>query len=148
MAQPRVLKVAGNDALGIYSAHTWHLESSQLSAEFGAAYRTKYDREADDFAVLGYDTAQVIAALSQSGKKFSNEISLGNAGVPYNSARGSLIMNSGTHGSESPVFITKVAGQNNLHILAKIGLPSVLTNPKFRLTEDVRSGGIVSYPNF
>jgi ABC-type branched-subunit amino acid transport system substrate-binding protein len=134
MIQPRLAKFIGDDLIGVISASTWTLEGTQGSAEFGARYRTKYNLEADDFAVLGYDTAAMVSSQSLENATFA-------------SARGSsAIVNAATHGTESPVYIIEMARPDDGHIIAKTGLPSEITRASYRLVEEMRSGGSMPYP--
>jgi ABC-type branched-subunit amino acid transport system substrate-binding protein len=133
MVQPRLTSSFGNDAIGIISAHTWAPDSSQSSAVFSANYRAKYSSEADDFAVLGYETAVLLS-----------ENKLGSA--TFNSVRGNITMNKATHSSEAPVYIIEMARPDDAHFIAKIEMPHTITNGNFRLTDDLRTGAVMMYP--
>src|SRR5690606_34941176 len=54
----------------LYSAGSWSplLQTSQNDA-FGRAFVARYRREADSFAVLGYDTAALIAGAARLARE-------------------------------------------------------------------------------
>ncbi len=131
MIQPRVLRELGVNAIGMIGASTYAADGSQHSAEFAARYRAAYGSEADDFAVLGYDTAKMIEVKNNAS---------------FISARGEQRASAATHVSEAPIYIIKMARPDDGHIVATINMPNAITNADFRLVENEQSGFVHSYP--
>lgn len=115
----------GEAAAGILSCLGWApgLPSEENQA-FMAAYRGMHGRNPDAFAVLGYETAQlVLGALAEAGTTAVGELASALDTARQPSPRGRLRMDPAVHSTSSPLYIREVragaAGLENV-IIASI----------------------------
>lgn len=149
MMQPRLLRFIGDNALGAISALSWNPSHSET---FVSGYRAKYGSEADDFSLLGYDTATMLCSVSD---QVSRSVAPSNVAramntMEFDSPRGVVKINAGTHSLESAVSIVEMKhtdGAAAIHVLSTGNLANAITSSKFRLTDEVRSGSVLPYPN-
>lgn len=117
---------AGAIARGVKSALSWAPDlASHANQTFTAAYRTANGQNPDAFALLGYDTAQlVIAALRASGGAGSGDhLAQALQSIRWSSPRGVLQMEAATHSSIPPLYLREVvpsdSGVQN-HVLSQL----------------------------
>lgn len=130
LAEEAVAQGYGRSAAGLYSASTW--SSGLATAEnraFLAAYQHRYGREANAFALLGFDTAQMLMGASTA--------SGGQARIPreyleaatWKSPRGAFAMDSQTHTSSGGMQLNVLRLQGGALQNAMIEpLPVIRTN--------------------
>jgi branched-chain amino acid transport system substrate-binding protein len=112
MVDDGILKEHGSSAFGIKSCFPWTaaLQTAE-NKTFISAYRAKTGRMPDAFAVLGHDTAGLIAAaLNKVGSTYTkgNMVSvLGNA--EFMSPRGLLKMDARTNTIAGPLYLREVS---------------------------------------
>jgi branched-chain amino acid transport system substrate-binding protein len=114
LVDENTLPLQGSAALGIRTVASWadSLNTPQNRA-FVAAYQAYAKRPANSFAVLGYDTARLIAdALSVVGGNTSNADAFQQAlrGAAFTGPRGSVKMNPKTQELRSPLYLREVRG--------------------------------------
>jgi len=149
MIQQRVLNFVGADAAGIVSAHSWDFGSATT---FDTAYQTKYNQLADDFSVLGYDTAIALCSAVSQMTRSLNPITFNDAmtGVEINTPRGVVKMNPNTHAFEAPVMVMNMINNGTNIVSRNItteAIDATVTTDAFKLTPDGSSGATQSYPN-
>lgn len=98
----------GPAALGIRSVLPWAGGLATVeNAAFVAAYREQTGRTPDAFALLGYDTARLVAAgLQAAGRAGGLRQAL--AGLRLSSPRGSLRMDAASQQTRSPLYLREV----------------------------------------
>lgn len=128
-----------NSAEGIITASAGI--ASVANTEFSEAYKQAYRSSADDLALLGYQTAQLVAAaIAKAGKKASSEKLASSLGtLSFDTPRGQVAINSATHTTEAPVTIFTIGGEvissHPISMLAGLGLDTTM-----------RSGALNIYP--
>ncbi len=131
MVDERLLPAMGKDALGIKSCLSW---APGLATPENIAFRTAYanatGRNADLFAVLGYDTARIITTtFTGSGKSLAREL----RNARFVSPRGELAMNGKTGYADTPLFLREVRPEGNgLGNAVLEQLPNLAAWPKLR----------------
>jgi branched-chain amino acid transport system substrate-binding protein len=134
-------------AVGIRSAAPWaaNVLNSQQQA-FLAAYRLRTGRAADPLALLGYETAQLIAAAyQQAGHAAGIGAALPNSTIQ--SPRGLLAFEKEYLETTSPIYLREVvAGTGGQHqVLANLPAVSPQDGRVTRLRAQQRSGWINAY---
>jgi branched-chain amino acid transport system substrate-binding protein len=102
----------GSSAVGIRSCASWTASSStRTNQEFVAAFKSRYGRAPDPFAVVGYDTARLVA----EGARRATESGIGVrrlvealAGASLASPRGTLTVDTATNTVVGPLAIREV----------------------------------------
>jgi branched-chain amino acid transport system substrate-binding protein len=103
-----LLPELGDAALGIRSCLPWSaaLDTAENQA-FAAALQAETGRAPNAFALLGYDTALMVAgALRAAGS--AGDLRLALERVSWASPRGRLKMNAATHSTVSPLYVREV----------------------------------------
>lgn len=130
-----VLPAQGAAAEGGYSGLHWALTlDNPENRRFTEEYKQMYGKEADVFAVQGYDTARVIAeALKLTGGETQNKKRLIDAisAVRFNSPRGPFEFDPETHNVVQNIYIRQVASVNG-----------ALHNQVLDMVEKVRDPGV------
>ncbi|HLF26214.1 MAG TPA: ABC transporter substrate-binding protein [Anaerolineae bacterium] len=131
IADESLLPAQGRAALGIKTALAW---SSDLDSDdnraFSEAYQRLTGRPADAFAVLGFDTGQLITASlpavdgnTDRTEAWLNALSTAEVASP----RGQLAMNAQTHSSVGPVYVREVQRRDGKLVNAALGPLSLLS---------------------
>ncbi len=142
VSQPALRSYFSNSGAGVITAHTW--QGSLSGDTFSGAYHKAYGYEPDEEALLGYDTAKMLCAVVTASATLLTNLKQ----ATLSSARGSLKMNAHTHSLEAPISIYKVGSLGEPHsLLSVVPIPDALSSGTFRLTTDVRSGAIATYPH-
>jgi branched-chain amino acid transport system substrate-binding protein len=107
----------GSGALGIKSCFPWSASlNQQVNRDFYTAYKKNYGTAPDSFAVLGYETAQLIAyAINKIQGDLSKTNGLRNNLIKakINSPRGELQQDATTHSISSPLYLREVHTNGN-----------------------------------
>jgi branched-chain amino acid transport system substrate-binding protein len=147
-----LLPAMGAGAIGIKSCLSW---SPAISSPENAAFRKTYirqtRREADPFALLGYDTGRLIteAVRAASGTVLrSNGLKQALETVAIASPRGNMRVRPGTGSTDTPLYLREVrrdGGQLQNSVIAELpGLAAVELRAD-REAMTARSGWIDSY---
>lgn len=139
---------------GMISCSSWssNLNSSK-NKSFKKAFIKMTSREADSFAVLGYDTGRlIIEAAKAAGSKLKNVIKVRNAlrNARINSPRGILYMDSIIHTIQSPVYLQEIrVNTNSFNNFVKDELKPIAENfhPLTALRKETRTGWLNAYLN-
>ncbi len=112
---------------GLHWAYT--LDSKE-NKDFTSAYKSKYGKLADVFAMQGYDTARVIVeALNAVKGKTDDKQAFLNAiaGVKFKSPRGDFLFDSATNNVINPIYIRELIKDPTLGYVNKVRamVPSV-----------------------
>jgi branched-chain amino acid transport system substrate-binding protein len=112
----KLLPDASPAAVGVTSGRSWF---PQLDTPANRAFTTAYEKEtgrpADAFALLGYETAQLVASVVNRIEGDATQVgtvtdALSNA--QFESPRGPLLMNPQTRSITSPLYLRRVQEQN------------------------------------
>ena len=103
-----LLASLGTGARGVRSCASW--TAALGDAKFTAAYRRKSGRRPDAFAVLGYDTALLLAAGSRRRGRLIE--ALGRS--PVEGLRGTMRVDRRTNTIVGPLFLREVRGARNV----------------------------------
>ncbi|KPV52560.1 hypothetical protein SE17_14770 [Kouleothrix aurantiaca] len=111
LADERHLQELGEAAVGIRTALPWapSLDTS-ANRDFKQAFRASTGRPADAFAVLGYDTAQLIAAASRVTGGDSGALRQALASAAFAGPRGPVAMDSYALDVSTPLYLREVQG--------------------------------------
>ncbi len=108
------LPALGAAALGITTCFPWSSSLNQVeNLDFSIAFKDKYNRLPDPFAVLGFETAQLITtAVNNLTGDFRDIKLLGSpmAKISLKSPRGQLSVNTTSKQITSPLYLRKVQG--------------------------------------
>jgi hypothetical protein len=105
--EDHLLASLGPGARGIRSCASW--PAALADAEFAAAFRRKSGRRPDAFAVLGYDTALLLAAGTRRRGRLIDAIGR----APVEGLRGTLRVDPRTNTISGPLFLREVRGAGN-----------------------------------
>ncbi len=112
LVEQDVLPAQGAAANGAYSSLHWALTLDNAeNKKFVSDYKTKFNKEADVFAVQGFDTARVIVeALNAVKGDTSNKDNLIQAisAVKFNSPRGPFVFDQATHNVNQFIYYRQV----------------------------------------
>jgi branched-chain amino acid transport system substrate-binding protein len=112
LAEDFALRAAGRDAAGVKTASSWtHADKNAANLAFVDAYARKTGRPADPFAVLGYDSANLIAtglARARSAGLPPNRLVEALGGVSLESPRGQLAVDPSTSAVTGPLHVREV----------------------------------------
>lgn len=147
-----LLAAMGKNALGIKSCHTWSpMLATPENGAFRKAYAVKAGREADHFALLGYDTGCLVTAAVKSAKGTV----LRNDGLKQSlektvmaTPRGALRFDPRTGSNDSPLYLREVRREGGALQNVVIGeLPGLATMAQRadRETMTAQSGWINTY---
>jgi branched-chain amino acid transport system substrate-binding protein len=103
-----LLPSLGASARGLTSCASW--PTALADAEFAAAFRHKSGRRPDAFAVLGYDTALLLAAGSRRRGSLIEALRR----APVEGIRGTLRVDKRTNTIVGPLFLREVRGARNV----------------------------------
>jgi branched-chain amino acid transport system substrate-binding protein len=128
MVEEDVLPAQGNAALGTRSGLHWSLLlDNEENKAFTAAYKERTDRDANVFAVQGYDTGRVIVemlnAVEGDTSNVDNMIEA-LSGVSFNSPRGPFSLDANSQAPRQKIYLREVQEvDGTLHnvILADLG---------------------------
>jgi branched-chain amino acid transport system substrate-binding protein len=133
MVDETILKTQGKTALGIRSCFPWSSSLNQTaSKEFCAAYRKKTGHSADAFAMLGFETARLIAEAVNTANgnlQDSNLLRKGFVNARFNSPRGQLKMNTHTCNFSGPLYLREVRRHGRSLVNEVIGELNTRTEP-------------------
>ncbi len=106
----QVLASTGNAAAGIRTAFSWSrtLDTPENQA-FVAAYESATGKRADPFSVLGYEAAQIIAAIT-AGRSPVGALST----AQFTGPRGRITTDGQTHSTVGPVYLQEAQRRANL----------------------------------
>jgi branched-chain amino acid transport system substrate-binding protein len=152
MLDESLLGQYGDAAIGSISGFAWspELDTTENRA-FAAAYRTSTGRTADPFAVLGYDSARLIAdALDATAGNSSNSDNLLKAlrTRELHSPRGSLVMDQWTQSVVGPLYIREVRqhqGSFSNSVIAKIDASPAFDADAAAIRSSVKTGWLNAY---
>jgi branched-chain amino acid transport system substrate-binding protein len=152
MVDESLLSVLGPAALGIKSCFPWSSNLNKTTnGDFINAYWSKTGHSPDSFAVLGFETAQLVkSAVEDVDGDLSNTQIFGEALIKskINSPRGQLVMNAHTQQLSSPLYLREVrpdgAGFRNevINVLKENCSPNDYT---FESDSDMKSGWLNPY---
>jgi branched-chain amino acid transport system substrate-binding protein len=126
LVDERVLPQQGNAALGIKTVLPW-ARTLDLPANqaFTSAFQRFSGRPADPFAVLGYDTAQLISTAAGSAGD-AEQLRQALAGTAFDSPRGAVQMDKTLLEISTPLYLREVrAGASGLSNTVIDKLPAV-----------------------
>ncbi len=107
-----VLPAQGDAALGTVSGLHWALQlENATNATFTAAYKERTGKDANVFAMQGYDTARVIVDSINAVEGNTTDLDPlidAIAGVKFDSPRGQFKFDENTHNVINPVYIRRV----------------------------------------
>jgi branched-chain amino acid transport system substrate-binding protein len=107
--------VGGAAAKGVKSAASWtRADSSAGNQAFSDSYSRRTGRKTDPFAVLGYDTANLVVDGFQNTKRLgwgARRLVDALAGVAIDSPRGKLTVDGSTNTVTGPLSIRELQGQ-------------------------------------
>ena len=133
LTEDYVLPRLGPVANGIRTSFSWagNLDTP-ANARFRESYRERTGRSADVFAVLGYDTALLLAAGARRAQEMGGLRRLANAlaGARVEGPRGVLSLDPATNVVQSPLYIREVgASGGSLTNLVLATVPAVPAFP-------------------
>lgn len=145
-----LLQQHGHAALHGISGSTWApaLDSAENIA-FLSAYRAAAGRPADPFAVLGYDAAQMIAAVAEARPAGMTAPSFDRLGArQLRSPRGDLLIDQQTQSSSAPFYIREVRqqqGRSTNVVIAKLDPVAGLDDAAAAIRGSAKSGWLNAY---
>ncbi|MEO5931913.1 MAG: ABC transporter substrate-binding protein [Candidatus Kapaibacterium sp.] len=149
LTEERLLVDAGADANGIRSALPWSaaLQTAE-NQEFTERYRAKMGQLPNAFALLGYDSARIVAeALTaldgDTGRP--SEIIDALRRVKFDSPRGPLTIASGTQSVITPLYLREVRTVNGTQVNQVIGTLSLPTDVSMIVPGGNNSGWLTPY---
>jgi branched-chain amino acid transport system substrate-binding protein len=144
MVEDYVLGQEGSAAQGVRSALSW---SSALDTDanraFQQAYRTRTGRDADPFAVLGYDTGRLVTTgvrLARRSGAGTSRLVDALAGVSVASPRGKLTVDAQTNQVRGPQYIREVQGSGGSYRNAVIARAPAVAGSLSGLDTELASG--------
>jgi branched-chain amino acid transport system substrate-binding protein len=143
-----LLPELGQAAVGIRSCHIWSaaLQTPENQA-FKAAFAAAAGRSPDSFALVGYDTAFLIAGALRSAGSLSG-LPDALASSQWSSPRGRLKMTPSTHSSAAPLYVrevTRVGGQVENTVIATVTGPAESDASLASLRTGLRTGWVHAY---
>jgi branched-chain amino acid transport system substrate-binding protein len=116
LVEDDVLSAQGSAALGVKSVFPWAIDLDiPENNAFITAYTKQTGRPPDAFAVLGFDTAQLIlkaAEAVEKGRRWHATLRDALGHVEFASPRGRLKMNAQTHSTASPLYLREVRARS------------------------------------
>jgi len=142
------LGAQADTAEGIHTAFAWApMLENPKNVAFMKEYVTRCGMQADGFALLGYETMQLVTtALQHSGgdlwdrKAFSRVL----AGVKIESPRGTIAMNPDTRVTSGNVYLRRVQGRQNM-VLTTLTVSETELAEMIAGLDPLRSGWINTY---
>lgn len=101
------LSSIGSSARGVRSAASWLAAATTRSA-FAKAYQTRTGRAPDAFAVLGHDTALLVAEGARRAGAARDRLASSLAGVSVTGVRGKLLVDPATYTTSTPLVVRQV----------------------------------------
>ena len=130
LADERHLHTLGGAALGIRTALPWaEALDTAANRDFGHAFRASAGRPADAFAVLGYDTAQLIAAAAGADASEPGALRRALASAAFGGPRGPVAMDPQALDVSTPLYLREVrasAGALRNAVLGELAAPALL----------------------
>ncbi len=107
-----VLPAQGEAALGARSGLHWALQLDNAeNKKFTAAYKAKTDKDANVFALQGYDTGQVIVEMLNSVQGDTSDVDKmveAMGGISFDSPRGPFKMDANSQNPEQHIYVREV----------------------------------------
>jgi branched-chain amino acid transport system substrate-binding protein len=134
MVDESLLPAMGEAALGIKSCMSWApgLESRE-NANFVAEYSRFAGRDADAFALLGFDTAALITTAvrnSETNAGNSDNLRRGLNAIGFASPRGRVVIDPETGSTDAPLYLREVSSEGG-----KLRNAVLAELPRFAVTE-------------